>query len=264
MLKKSTLFTSMLLATSTALATPFNGFYAGADIGMSQATFKQKQALNLNVFIETTPIIGIDPSINKKMTDTSFLGNFDIGYTRVLGQYLFVGLEFSADWQNLNAQQVSALQELDSGFGISYNTAVDLKNELALTFNPGIVFNKTTLLYGKVGPAWGRFDVSGNAQYSQSLGGPTVNANAAFDQDSFYECGLRLGLGIEQYVSEHLSLKLELLNTNYGTIHSGSPVVGAVTSPSPFAEGVNGQLSNSDKIKASNSSILFGFNYHFG
>ncbi len=248
---------------STIWATPFDGFYTGADIGISQARFKEKQSTSFSLLIDTSPVSDVTLKNHKKLTDTSFLGNIDIGYGKVLKEHLFLGLEADVDFQNLDIHNKSGITETVNGTLLPFETSVDLKNEFAITFNPGVVLNKTTLLYGKIGPAWGRFDADGSTVYNQDLGGEIGTASASYHDKGFYKLGLRLGLGVEQYVSEHMALKLEVLNTNYNTIHSGSPVNGLLTS-NVTPSILSGQISNSDKITANNSSILFGFNYHFG
>jgi opacity protein-like surface antigen len=264
MFRKTMALCYLSLFAPAVWATPFDGFYAGADIGASQASFKKNQLVNLDVSILGTPIIDIPIGNKKNLSDTSILGNLDIGFSKVF-KLLYLGVEANVDFQNIQVENAPALQEQVSNFTLPFETEVKLKNEFALTFNPGIVLNKTTLFYGKVGPAWGRFSVDGTANYSQTFGspGPQATASTQFSDNNFYKCGLRLGVGIEQYVSEHMTLKLEFVSTDYGTIHSGTPTTGAVSVSEPGVD-VTGLLSNSDQIKARNSSVLFGFNYRFG
>ncbi|MFN7095966.1 MAG: outer membrane protein [Gammaproteobacteria bacterium] len=263
MSKKIILTAILMLATTTVLATPFDGFYAGADVGMSQAQFDKNQMVTLSATVGSTPIFEIPITNKKELSDNSFNGNIDIGFSKVFSQHFYLGLEANADFQNLQASNNPGLTEAVSSFQITSPTTVNLRNEFALTLNPGFVFNKNTLLYGKIGPAWGRFSVDGSAQYNQNLGGLTASAVSSFEDDNFYDCGLRLGVGVEHYLTANLSLKLEYVNTNYGNIHSGSPATGIITTV-PAGSGLEGTLSDSDKVSARNNSILLGLNYRFG
>lgn len=263
MFKKIMLTSIFTLTATSAFATPFNGFYAGADFGMSQAQFTKDQTVKLSATAGGTTIFDIPIDNQKKLVDNSLYGNIDAGFSKVFKQHFYLGLEANADFQSLDVSNNPALAENVSGFGLSLLSTADLKNEFAVTLNPGFIFHQNTLIYGKIGPAWGRFSTHGNAQYNQNLGGPIASASANFDDDSYYECGLRLGLGMEHYLTDHLSLKLEYVNTNYGTIHSGSPVDGAITT-NPPGIGIEGNLTNSDKISARNNSVMLGLNYRFG
>ncbi len=247
--------------TVSAWATPFSGFYGGADVGLSQANFKKSQTVELILLAGTTPVTDVSFLADKNLADTSFLGNIDLGFSHVFYDFLYLGLEASYDFQNLTVKNDPLTKELESEFHIDYVTGANLRDEFALTFNPGIVLNKKTLFYGKVGPAWGRFSVHGDAHYYQNIGAE-ADAYSAFKHNDFYRCGLRLGLGIEQYVAERMTLKLELVNTEYYTIHSPNPMTAPVGTVPPDV-GFGGELSNSNKIKANNTSVLFGFNYYF-
>jgi hypothetical protein len=88
MIKKIIVSSLLSLLAGTAAATPFDGFYVGADVGLSQASFKKTQVVHLNFGIENNPVIDIPIQNNKKLTDTSFLGNFDIGFSKVFKDLL--------------------------------------------------------------------------------------------------------------------------------------------------------------------------------
>ena len=262
MTKKYALAVILSLTATTVLATPFDGFYAGADIGMSQAQFNKDQTVSLKAMIEDTPIFQIPITNKKKLSDNAANGNLDIGFSKVFKQHFYLGLEANADFQNLQVTNNPDVTESVSGFQLNMPTTVNLKNEFAVTLNPGFVFNNNTLIYGKIGPAWGRFNIDGDATYNQNLGVP-ASASANVEDDDSYDCGLRLGLGIEHYLNDNLSLKLEYINTNYGTVQSDDPTTGVITTNPPDS-GLTGTLSNSDKISARNNTILFGLNYRFG
>lgn len=260
MLKKTALLCALCVVSAPLLAEPFDGFYVGADVGFTQAKFKAKQSSTLDVFNNDEHIIHIPTQNNNTITDNSVIGNFDIGFSKVLKQHVYLGLEASADLQNLEGINNAVLTEQNSELAIPQKTRVQLENEFALTFNPGVVFNKTTLLYGKVGPAWGRFNSRSEASYTQNLG-TVFNTATESSTGSHYETGLRLGLGIEHYVADNLSLKLEFINTNYYTIDSPKSTSASLESGVPE---ITGGIANSSKIRASNSSVLLGFNYRFG
>jgi len=131
-----------------------------------------------------------------------------------------------------------------------------------LTFDPGFVFNKTTLFYGKIGPAWGDFSTRANVDYSQEpFSGATLAGNTSA-HDSGYESGLLLGLGLEHYISNKLSLKLEYTHINYGSVSTGSSTPGAVTTNNT-AITAGGSVSESSSVDSESNQVLLGLAYHF-
>ena len=262
MINSKVLFAALCLSASSAMAVPFDGFYVGAGVGGSQGDFDIKQSIDISPTINGAPVLRIVGDNNGDFTDSSLLGNLNIGYGHVFKQKFFLGLEADANFQSLEGNSKRNIQELGSAFTLQANSKADLHTALSLTLDPGFVFNKTTLLYGKIGPAWGDFSTRSSVDYSQEpFTGATLAGNTSA-HDSGYESGLLLGLGLEHYVSSKLSLKLEYTHINYGGISTGNSEPGAVTTSSTSIT-AGGSVVETSSVDAQSNQVLFGLAYHF-
>lgn len=267
---KKTLLALLLTSASTiglaaTTTTPFDGFYVGAGIGGSNSSFNFDQTVMLSPIDTTTGIAIFNITIphNANLTDSSFAGNIDLGFGHVFNQFIYLGLEAEDTLQNLSATDKMGVGESNSQLSINSNTTSSLNNEFALTLNPGIVIHQTTLLYGKVGAAWGNFETTSMTSYNQEIFSPAMlNSSTNYDQGSNTEVGLRLGIGLEHYLSQHCSLRLEYDHTQYNRIADINEA-GPVT-VSPAIIPIGGTIMNSETVDASDNSIMLNFNYHFG
>lgn len=260
-MKKGFLGLSLLLTPLAIYATPFNGFYAGAGIGGSQAHFDTQQRIEISPQVFGTQIFDIILSSNPDLTDQSFAGNIDVGFSHLFKQHFYLALEADANTQSLSTSNPMTINEVISPLVIAGKTQVQLTNEFAVTLNPGFVLGENTLFYGKIGPAWGDFDVKGSSSYSQNLGGLVTLSSATHFKQQGYEDGVRLGLGVERYISPQFSLKLEYLHTDYGTIRSDKQTFNSLSATTPVI--LSGFLSHSAKIDAADNAVMLGIHYHF-
>jgi opacity protein-like surface antigen len=251
---KITSLTLGLLLSTTAFAEPFDGFYVGAGAGWIKGNVDQsvKQTLTL-------PVVGTQtlhtPSANTD--DNSWLGSVNFGFGKTFNQVFYLGLDAAAQFENI-----------DSGFATSYltsngesssiNGSSKLDNELALTFMPGFVIKQKTLVYGKVGPTWGHFNNQIHNNYT-TLSSTGYTTGGLEDSKTAYHTGLRLGAGVEHFVSDHFSVKLEYLNNNYFDVET----LNATYTYTSGIPSITAEQSISDKIHAYNNSIMLGLNYHF-
>lgn len=251
--KKAFLVLSLTLS-STAFAEPFDGFYVGAGVGGVKMNTENavKQSL-------TTPLFSVinTHALDIENNDKSWLGSLNLGYGKTFNQTLYLGLDAAAQFESI-----------DMGFDTQYldnsiNTSTYLKgfnkldNELALTFMPGFVIKQKTLIYGKIGPTWGHFDNRIESGYEIN-NGLLSSYGSLHEENKRYHTGLRLGAGIEHFVSDSFSVKLEYLNNNYFDVETLN-AENTFTGPALNAS----QLAVSDKVHAYNNSIMLGINYHF-
>lgn len=152
--KKVFLLLSLALS-STAFAEPFNGFYVGAGVGGVKMNTENtvKQSLTTPLFsVTNTPAFSIDNH------DSSWLGSLNLGYGKTINQTFYLGLDASAQFENLDTGFMNQYVNTDLNTSSYINGFNKLDNELALTFMPGFVIKQKTLVYGKIGPTWGHFD----------------------------------------------------------------------------------------------------------
>lgn len=241
-------------------AEAFDGFYFGGGIGGSQSAFDVNQSLEIKPFSGGRNIYDIVQNNKEKLTDGSFLGDLNLGFGHVFSQRWYLGIEGDAVFQDLQTDAAPLTQERNSNLSFSQKTTVELTNQFSLAVVPGIVFKKNTLFYGKIGAAWGNFDVKSSTNYSQLVDAPiTLSSNNSFS-DSSYENGLLLGVGMEQFVTKNLSIKLEYNHINYDTIHDNTPTASPINSNEPIP--ITGSMTDSAGVSASTNSVMLGIAYH--
>ncbi len=243
-------------------AAAFDGFYFGGGLGGSQSNVDVNQNLETKPSVDGTPLFDVVQSNKTNLTDNSFLGNLNLGFGHVFSQRWYLGIEGDAVWQNLEVNASPSTQERVGQLSFTQNTKVELNNQFNVALVPGIVLHENTLLYGKIGAAWGNFDIKNSANYSQVIQpGSTLSSSNGFS-DSGYENGLLLGLGIEHYLTKNLSIKLEYTHVNYGTLHDNSPVTSGINNPIPDLATVTGFMADSAGVSASTNSVMLGVAYH--
>lgn len=265
-MKKIFILSALALFSTTVFATPFDGFYAGAGIGGARGKFNNDVMTDATVVIGGTEIQDISHNNNLSVGDSSWAGSLDVGFSKVLHQNIYLGIEAAGQLENIkNNNSYDLAPTASTGIHYTRQITSQLQNELAVTFNPGIILHKNTLLYGKIGPTWGRFSTNDDFDFSETLGpGQQLAGGIDPNNGGSYKCGLRLGLGIEHYMTDRLSLRLEYLNSNYGTINSGkthsAPMLfNGIADPTYDGSTV----SASDDVAAHSNTILLGINYHF-
>ena len=262
--KQIGLVSLLSLLSVSIYAQEFDGFYFGGGLGSSQSRVNVNQSLEINaVLFNTTNIFDIVKNNKETLTDTSFLGDLNLGFGHVFAQRWYLGIEGNAVWQDLETDAAQPLQQPDGSLNIIEKTTVKLSNQFNIALVPGIVFDKNTLLYGKVGVAWGNFDVKNSANYDQTIQAPITLSSSNSFSDSGYENGLLLGLGIEHYLTQNLSMKLEYTHANYGTIHDSAPMTSAINNADPANIPITGTVTDSSKASVSTNSVMLGMSYHF-
>jgi opacity protein-like surface antigen len=265
-MKKNLLACMLGLISAPTFALPFDGFYVSGIVGGTKAIVHGNQDTNALLVVSDVLQQNIIQQNTPSQSDTSWIGGVELGLGHVFAQYYYLGLEGTAQFENIQSSNwFSVTPTPTTNINYTHNDAVELKNELAITFNPGIVINKTTLIYGKIGPTWGRFTSDGDLLFASAVNPTTqLNGYSQFNEGASYKAGLRLGLGIEHYFMQHLSLKLEYLNSNYGQVTSGktysAPIlVNGATDP-VFA---GSMVTQNNTARVQTNTVMLGLTYHF-
>lgn len=228
---------------------PFNGFYIGADIGT--AIIQANTIQNFTASGDSTVGTVLIP-MKANVTEKSLMGQLDVAFGYVFKEHYYLGLEGSGSLESLNPKATLAVSD-NEGDAEVYSK-VNLNREYALTLNPGFVVQNNTLFYGKAGATWGDFDVkSGFESGLSSISGNDFSGSFGTQHEGT-ETGLLLGLGIERFITQHFSLKLEYDYADYGDIHC-PPKILTVNS--------NSAVYTNKADSVNNNTILFGVNYHF-
>jgi|GEM_PF-6031783 len=244
-----------------SFALPFNGFYVGAALGGNQGQFHFNQ--NFEVAPQRNNGGGFDIIMqnNNHISHISWLGDVALGIGHVFGQKFYIGVEGDAAFQHLKASSSFSVHSPQQPLHFMVASTTTMNNPLSLLLSPGLVLQKDSLLYGKIGPTWTQVKIKGQASFNESDDPSVTNSGATNFHDRHYDTGLLLALGIEHYVAQSISLKLEYDHVNYGTLHGNKPSIGNITT-TDLANPLSGVVTYRDKISASTNAAMLGITYH--
>ena len=166
-----------------AFVADFSGPYVGVQAGLG--------ALNTDV---EGPRSG-GSTLDAQFGDEGFSGGLFAGYGHTFGDF-YLGVE-----GELDANHVRPDHER-SPTGRVYS--VDKELSAGASLRGGVLLGGSTLVYGRVGPVWTRFDT----KYQEG--------GESFDEESV-EMGLRFGGGLEIAASESVFVRMDYTYTDYGS-----------------------------------------------
>lgn len=244
-----------LLMATPALAEDWTGFYAGAHAGYAWG--------NATTTDDKGPWCGAnstDAACIKKyvgpfdFTANGTFGGGTLGYN-VRWDRIVVGVEGDLDYMDLNGSKRLASSKGDGSGDIStvYHQEATVSAGLYgdITGRVGFLITPSTLVYGKGGFAFydGEMDQASTKPYYQSTGTRTFT-------------GWTAGGGVERFITENISLKVEYMHTDFGS--QGSSQEKFKTAP---GEEMDDNTGIGDKFPASHTlgidTIKAGVAYHW-
>ncbi|MBY0463248.1 MAG: porin family protein [Alphaproteobacteria bacterium] len=207
-MKKILLPLLAMTAVSTAEATPFNGFFLGAQAGIAKritTTSLSNQTLTVNGATVT------EVDYSKKNRSTGFVYGLMGGYGRNLNG-LYLGGELSVNFSQNNKNQTQSVLGTN---GSTYSVNTQYKHGPTLTFAPraGAVFANSYLAYVRLGLAVSRDQIQ---NYDVTTGN-------SFNSSKKTKLTFVPGVGIEKDFGNHMLLRLEY------TYNTGSQLSGDST-----------------------------------
>jgi outer membrane immunogenic protein len=217
--KYSTLMLSTALAATALAATTFLGAGAAsaADMAMKAAPY----AAPVQIFSWTGCYIGVhagagvlranngEGSSSGGNNGTGGLAGGQVGCNYQQGNWVF-GAEGEGYWSGMKSTNAnsSSFEGINEG---RFAATVKNKSDFTIAARAGIAFDRT-LVYGKAGWAWGKFDFD---QTSSCCG----NVDPSFESfnSSGTLNGLLLGVGIEHAITNNWTVKLEYNYLKYGS-----------------------------------------------
>jgi outer membrane immunogenic protein len=218
--KYSTLMLSTALAATALAATTFLGAGAAsaADMPMKAAPY----AAPVQIFSWTGCYIGVHAGAGVLRANngegssggngTGGLAGGQVGCNYQQGNWVF-GAEGEGYWSGIKSTNASS----NSFEGINENRFADTaknKSDFTIAARAGITFDRT-LVYGKAGWAWGKFDfdATNDSICCSFNGGPFHSSDSASGTLN----GLLLGVGIEHAITNNWTVKLEYNYLKYGS-----------------------------------------------
>lgn len=274
------------IATSAATAQCpchyFDGVYVGAGGGLLQSFSNVKNTASstfVTAFDEgTTETLSI-PQSNTNLSEYFGSGTVYIGFGQQVNQTpLYLGAEiFGAvgsknnsitnNASNVNVSTTSGSPDSKPSIAnLSTNITSQLRNfEYGIDLKPGLIFNNTTLVYGRFGAAFNKLSIKSNTNLNvldlQSGNSATPFLNL---DNTKSVTGLRLGIGVEHALSCNFAITADYIYTTYGNdINVNDPTAVIIAPPTPPPTPFINSLTNSASTSMTTQSIMFGLKYYF-
>lgn len=229
-MKKLKLAICLLAMSSTTFATTnsTNSFqahpiYVSVNAGIFKGNFNSSYTDLTDVYQQ---------NISQSVQQNGYTEGFALGYSKLLQQQYLVGVELSA---NFNSQHAN----LQAGTSIADTTQI--KNNIDLTFVPGILLNNSLAAYLKLGVS--------RASLQDKLTSPAGFSPVVTNFNSSPSVtGFAAGLGIKKFITEHVAIFTEGNYHDYGTVN--------------FSQFQNFMANYSHSSRVYSYSVVIGASYH--
>jgi outer membrane immunogenic protein len=182
----------------------WTGCYVGAHGGGGTMHDSNTQDFN--------PLFGFSSTQNGG-TGTGGVAGGQIGCNYQDGNAVF-GLEGEGYWSGIRTSTgvSETITEGATTFNETFNSTSRNKSDFSIAARFGLAFDRT-LVYGKAGWVWGRFDFGTSETTSVTGEGSTIRA---FTQSGTLD-GLLLGVGVEHAFTQNWTVKLEYNFLDFGS-----------------------------------------------
>lgn len=190
-----------------------------------------------------------------------------IGYGWWMQDRFYLGGEF---FGSVTANDGNRYVDIESRIPLPFVTAVNKQitssrwsvlYNLGVSFVPGIKVNKTTELYARVGYEGAKFKLAEASSVSPiSFITPFANTIPTH-RYSKIKSGVQLGLGLEEMLTEHLSIRAEYDWNQYSTIHTTA--TGGFLQTGNFGQLATAVETNTISVKPTIHQFIVSFGYHF-
>jgi opacity protein-like surface antigen len=272
--------TGAFFGMDPCVSTVFNGFYASIEGGVLQDRAEINSGTSAQfIFSKSTPpnIETMTDSQSPHVAKDTGVGSIDVGYGHLLGvSPLYLGVDMFANLGNqdllvkysVNDTTLNAPSSLGEVKFITGSAQVVLNSvEWGGDLRPGILLGPKTLLSGIVGFAVNQLKLSANNTFQftdNSVSPPQVFTSSLAASGSKNVTALRLGGGLQEYLGQHLSVNVDYIYTDYGSINVGGATnISAKAGSNPPIVTPNG-FTNQTKANVSSQALMAGLTYHFG
>lgn len=252
----------------------FRGFYAGLN-GGGQITTARGCINNNYGFINLYN--DVDKHVQKEDIDiyrAKGFGSFYLGYGQTCSCF-FAGVEGFINfpkhqvnkkrYSDFNEVYESQIEYVNFHENLDYRQRASSRSiEYGIDFKPGVLLGPCTLLYGRVGAAFNRFNFKSKsiAGYSDESIGHNLSPISVEETLCAHrykqKTGLRLGVGFEQLVWGNFGITLDYIYTYYGNICLSGSQDTTVRDRT-----VEKGLAVSSDLRLRNHAVLLGISYRF-
>lgn len=228
---------------------PFNGVYAGFGVGGSFGAFETA----VDTFAPPP-----DPPFMSELhglyrtNDPTAIGTTLLGYGLAWDNF-YVGAELFGNLGRLKSKSRVVSGGTNPVESISTTTSAQLnQGEFGVDGRLGWLPMPRTLIYGRLGVGFNKIQINSASTIFSDATEPlrTVLMNYEVSKS---KGAFRAGGGLEQMITDALSVRMDYIYENYGTL------TGAIST----TDAVLGPMSNATRVKFETHSILATASWHF-
>lgn len=273
LIRTSILFGSCFLSSSAVFsASPqlFNGVYWGGEAGASQVS--SNQSIHHTNTLSLAPFFSSEQpySLYASKVHNSAIGALFAGYGRVVDKFYLGGevVLSNSDYSMNISSTAGRVQTLGSLVAISSNESITTQASISATqpgllLRPGVMLTPSSLLYGRFGASLATVRYHTQTAVVKSL---TVQSPQSLilpitlqSQKTQQRAAFQAGVGMEQAVTDALTVRLDYLYSYYGTLRATANNANLFTLDS---SGFRLTASGSDSISFNTQAIMLGLAYH--
>ncbi len=252
----------------------YSGFYAGGSIGAGIMLGKGREFTStLFSFPVSVPptSIGLSQDRHFSIKSNKFEGVLFGGYGIDCG-WLYLGAELFING-NRGKNQVGEFATSPQIFPPAINTAstttvtvVKVKPfGFGIDLRPGVLLTDETLLFARIGVVRKKINVTSQVDATNFNSNPTFSETLPISLSvnrHKHSSVFRVGGGIEQFICDSLSLRMDYVYSHYGKVRSENSTSAAVNSTT-FGVLGTATLSSVTRLKLYNHSVLLGLSYYW-
>ncbi|MFN7096267.1 MAG: outer membrane protein [Gammaproteobacteria bacterium] len=245
----------MACTNAIASSSPYNGFYLGPEGGASLAYFSESSDSTLTVNERFNVNFSLDAPVDSHASNLSGFFGGHVGVGHVFKRF-YLGLEANGDLGSVNTTNYAPPTNQTGDLTTSIKDDASIKNNYGVTLRPGFLITPSFLVYAQVGAENAQIYTNTTTTYENV---PTQSGAVYSIQSKTNdtELGYRVGLGIEEHASKHLSVRLEYLFTDFGSVSSNNsaPITGHLVLPTS-------SISESTHFSPFMHSVMLGVSYY--
>jgi opacity protein-like surface antigen len=236
----------------------FTGWSGGVNIGIIDAIAKYSDEHSFTSSGAPTAVPNYE-STSARLGKTGGTIGLTLGYADCFSPCWNWGIEGRANFSNLKSSFTETLLASDGETG-SLSGTIKMNQQYSVIAKLGYLLRPESQMYAFIGPQWSQLkaNVSSSDQFTNS--DRVAFAAGVNGSTSNYKTGLLVGLGLEQLLSDCMSVALEYDFSTHGNSNPGF-LNGQYTENGTLIDG--SYFNHNSQFKAHTNAMLLKFNYYF-
>ncbi|ETO94389.1 outer membrane protein [Legionella oakridgensis] len=268
--------------TMGEMRSPFDGFYAGAELGESIAIANESVVGSGNATIALGGLFEVSGtiplSIKTNISKEHILGAIYGGYGHAW-KHLYLGGELTLSWSDysMRSRRNFSLDENLNVPGAAINipianTSTDIVSypkisptQFAAAFRPGFLLDKNALLYGRVGFTVAKIQYAVSTLTQNTIFTAPSTPITSIPTSSKRSVFLQLGGGLEYAMINQLSLRADYVYTYYGKLQNNTASSNSliVNDGGVLTHVGSADITGTNNIKMHDHALTLGLAYHW-